>query len=230
VRHEAYGGWTWQRFLTHYEPGSAKTMHLDRSPFVFASSDGRPALDVARYCRDQLGGKVPDVVVFEMGMNDVFCLRPDQPEAMRREMGAIAEHAARLLAAFHEAAPAAKLGILMPPQFSTSPAIYPVMYAAEFSRWRIRQLNHAWLETLHDRFRATADHATGANATGENAITLIPTYVSFDALDGYAANDPGHPNAIGARQYAASVHAWMKHVICPRVQLATDHARQRAGQ
>lgn len=35
VRHEGYGGWTWQRFVTKYEPNSDGTHRKRSSPFVF---------------------------------------------------------------------------------------------------------------------------------------------------------------------------------------------------
>ena len=203
VKHEAYGGWTYGLFLSHHEPGSAKIMQLDRSPFVFPTGNGKGAIDVARYFQEQCGGRPPDIVVFALGMNDIFCLRPDQTDPMRKAMDEVADQASELVANFRKAAPGATLGILMPPQFSTSQPIFRVHYAAEFSRWRNRQLNHAWLEKLTQRFQS-----------GDDAlVSLIPTYASFDAIDGYQANDPGHPNELGSRQYAVSVYAWMKSVV-----------------
>jgi lysophospholipase L1-like esterase len=214
ARHEGYGGWTWERFLTHYKPGSGMALHRETSPFVFMSADGKPRVDLARYFRECLGGKIPDIVVFEMGMNDVFCLQPDDAATTRRAMAEVADHADALIEEFRRAAPDAILGVMMPPQFSTSQVIFPVAYAAEFSRWRNRRLNHAWLSTMQDRF-----------GDGRDAhVSLIPTYASIDAIDGYAANDPGHPNEYGARQYAVSVYAWMKDICFLKGKIDAYHS------
>ena len=48
--------------------------------------------------------------------------------------------------------------------------------------------------------------------TGDKAdpkIHVIPTELHLNTLDGYPANNSVHPNEVGYKQIAASIHAWL---------------------
>jgi lysophospholipase L1-like esterase len=198
VRHEGYGGWTWNRFLTLYEPGSAKLYNREKSPFVYLDKNG-PTLDVARYFQEHFSGRLPDVVIFQLGMNDVFCVDPEHPSAMRAELLNIVADAEKLVQGFKKAAPRAVVGIQMPPQFSTSESVFPLRYGAEFTRWRNREGNFAYLQSLVKHFGGRENER----------IFLVPAYTGVDPIDGYPLGDAGHPDKLGARQFAASVYGWL---------------------
>ena len=79
-RHEGYGGWRWSSFLTRWGyTGKNKMdgMHPNRpvgfnSPFIFADSEGKGVFDLEQYFRNNNGGRIPDAVSFQLGLNDFF--------------------------------------------------------------------------------------------------------------------------------------------------------------
>ncbi|MBQ9338088.1 MAG: hypothetical protein IJS14_12410 [Lentisphaeria bacterium] len=86
VRHEGYGGWRWESFLTRWGFTGSKNkndgMHPDRpvgfnSPFLFPGPDGKGVFDLNEYFKRNNGGKAPDAVSFQLGMNDVFSAKDD---------------------------------------------------------------------------------------------------------------------------------------------------------
>ncbi len=206
VRHEGYGGWTWHCFVTWNEPGSAKRRHRDRSPFLYPTADGKLKLDVARYFREHCGGKPPDVVLFELGVNDVFCLHPEKRDVVEGHITFVLNHADQLIAAFRAAAPDTAIAILLTPQLNVYDRIYQDIYALEYNSWRVRQNTHRYLE------RASANFA----GREKDRIYTIPAFVNFDAIEGYPVENAAHPNDLGCRQYAASIHAWIKHWYATR--------------
>ncbi len=122
VKHEGYGGWKWVDFLAKFAPKPAgvaagPVARRDTSPFVYAGADGKGTLDLARYFREECGGQPPDAVTFLLGINDCFGASPDDPVAMDKHINAVLDHADKLLAAFHAAAPKAVLavGLTTPP-------------------------------------------------------------------------------------------------------------------
>ena len=85
VRHEGYGGWRWESFLTRWGYTGSKSkndgMHPDRpvgfnSPFLF-EKDGKGVFDLNEYFKRNNGGKALDAVSFQLGMNDVFSAKDD---------------------------------------------------------------------------------------------------------------------------------------------------------
>jgi lysophospholipase L1-like esterase len=207
VRHEGYGGWTWNDFLTHDEPGSAKRRYRERSPFLYPSSKGGVELDVARYIREECGGVPPDVTIFEVGVNDMFCSDPDQPVALEARITEVLQQAETLIAAFRKAAPATTIGVWTAPPLTHFEGTYPVLYGPAFPKWRLKRTLHRYQERLLQHF---ADREKSEN------LYVIPTYLAVDIIDGYPALDPGHPNEYGARQFGAGIWAWLKHLYAER--------------
>lgn len=199
VRHEGYGGWTWNCFCTYDVPGSAKKRYRERSPFLYPSQGGSTALDVGRYFREHCGAVPPDVVLFELGVNDVFCLQPDQKAVLDAYLPQVMASADKLLAAFRKAAPKAALVILLPAPLTASERIYQDIYAPEFNRWRIQRNVHRLLEDFSRHFAERE----------KDGVYLLPAYHNFDVYDGYPVDDPAHPNEFGCKQYATSIHNWL---------------------
>lgn len=113
VAHEGYGGWTWQRFASKYEPNPDGTYRKRSSPFVYVGADGKPALDLKRYFDEQCNGERPDFVTFLLGINDCFSANPDDPAAIDARIDAMMAHADTLVNAFRAASPKAELGICL---------------------------------------------------------------------------------------------------------------------
>jgi hypothetical protein len=79
-RHEGYGGWRWDSFLTRWGYTNSKKMdgmHPDRpvgfnSPFMFPDKNGKGVFDLQKYMDKNNSGKAPDIVSFQLGLNDFF--------------------------------------------------------------------------------------------------------------------------------------------------------------
>jgi len=202
VKHEGYGGWRWDTFLTKFAPqapgvAAGPLARKETSPFVYAGADGKGALDIARYLREECGGQPPDVVTFLLGINDCFGANPDDPAAMDKSINAVLDNADRLLAAFHAAAPKAVLavGLTTPPNARESG--FEANYKGKYHRWGWKRIQHRLvLERLSHREK--------------EGIHLVPTELNLDPVDGYPDNNGVHPNTAGYAQIGASFYAWLK--------------------
>ncbi len=207
VFHEGYGGWSFKLFATHHAPGQEAIYKIAKSPFVRLVA-GEPALDVTGYVERQgILGKL-DVVVFQLGLNETFALDRDDPTAVAAGVGEMVTHADRLVAAFADAAPEAKLGIVLPAPFTRSARTFEQVYGGsreDFGDpWRHRRIQHAVLTALLDRFGAEAP-----------PIFVIPLNAALDTVDGYWIGDAGHPNEHGADQIAGAVFASIVGALTP---------------
>ena len=115
VAHEGYGGWTWSRFASHYEPNPDGTYRKRSSPFVYLGENDKPVLDLNRYFDEECGGERPDFVTILLGINDCFGANPEDVTKMDVSIDSMFSHADTLLAAFRDAAPNAQLGICLTP-------------------------------------------------------------------------------------------------------------------
>jgi len=197
VAHEGYGGWTWQRFVTQYEPAPDGTYRKRSSPFVFLDDAGKPALDVPRYIREACDGSPPDFVVFMLGINDCFSADPEQPEAIDQRIDAMFAHADSLIAAFRQAAPDARLGICLTTPPNARQAAFEANYQDRFSRWGWKRIQHRLVQRQLEHFAAVQD----------KHLFIIPTQLYLDPLDGYPANNGVHPNALGYQQIGRAIYA-----------------------
>ena len=105
-RHEGYGGWRWESFLTRWGyTGKSKNdgMHPNRpvgfnSPFLF-EKDGKGVFDLNEYFKRNNGGKAPDAVSFQLGLNDFFLATDETIAEVTKKM-----HTAAAELNFEEAA------------------------------------------------------------------------------------------------------------------------------
>ena len=80
ARHEGYGGWRWNFFLTRWGFSGSNQMdgqHPNRpvgfnSPFLFPDKDGNGTFDLVKYFEINNKGQIPDAVSFQLGLNDFF--------------------------------------------------------------------------------------------------------------------------------------------------------------
>jgi lysophospholipase L1-like esterase len=198
VVHEGYGGWTWQRFVTKYEPNPDGTYRKRSSPFVFLDDDGKPKLDVARYFKTECGDGRPDYVLFLLGINDCFSANPEQPDDRITNM---LKQADVLLTEFRRAAPKAELGICLTTPPNSREAAFEANYKGQFSRW-------GWKQIQHRLVRAEIKHFSRHE---DKRIFIVPTEMNLDPTAGYPANNGVHPNTPGYQQLGSSMYAWLKH-------------------
>ncbi len=203
VAHEGYGGWTWQRFVSHYEPEPDGTHRKRSSPFVFLDAEGKPTLNVTRYMEEACDGIPPDVVVFMLGINDCFSADPDSLEATDQRIDQMFSHADRLISAFRHAAPQAKLGICLTTPPNARQAAFEANYKDRYSRWGWKRIQHRLVERQLERFGSDKDQQ----------LFIVPTQLYLDPIDGYPANNGVHPNAMGYQQIGRTIAASLKAVL-----------------
>ncbi len=198
VAHEGYGGWTWDRFVRHYEPNPDPAARKHSSPFVFLK-DEQPQLDVARYFAEACAGKSPDSVIFLLGINDCFSANPDDPLAMDEHIDRVFKSAETLLAAFRQVAPHADLGIGLTTPPNARQAAFEANYQDRYTRWGWKRIQHRLVERQLKQFGGREDER----------FFVIPTQLNLNPVTGYPENNAVHPNTEGYQQIAASIHAWL---------------------
>lgn len=197
VAHEGYGGWTWQRFVSQYEPHPDGTYRKRSSPFVYLGDDGKPKLNVPRYVKEECGGQPPDFVIIMLGINDCFSASPDAPDP---RIDAMFRQADILLKAIRRAMPQAEIGLCLTTPPNTREAAFEANYQGRYSRWNWKRIQHRLVQRQIERFANTSD----------GNISLIPTQLNLDPVDGYPENNGVHPNAEGYQQIGTSIYAWLK--------------------
>lgn len=205
VAHEGYGGWTWNSFLTKFDPKPAGVTagplaRKSTSPFIFADNKGKGVFDLPRYFREDCNQQTPDVVTFLLGINDCFGANPNDPAAMDKHIDGVLDKADQLIAAFRKAAPKAVLavGLTTPPNSRESGFI--ANYKGKYPRWGWKRIQHRLVQRMMDRLSKRA---------AEN-IFLVPTELNLDPVDGYPVDNGVHPNAIGYAQIGTSFYTWLK--------------------
>ncbi len=203
VAHEGYGGWTWDNFLTKWDPAApaepvAGPVRRTRSPFLHATSDGQPAPDLPRYFREQ--GGAPDAALFLLGINDCFRVDPERPEAVDARITEVLGHADRLLGAFRAAAPETVLavGLTTPPNARESG--FEANYKGRYHRWGWKRIQHRLVERM-------IAHYGGREAEG---LHLVATELVLDPDAGYPVDNGVHPNPAGYAQIGAGFYGWLK--------------------
>lgn len=203
VNHEGYGGWKWSDFLTKYTaptPGvtAGPLARKSTSPFIFPSGDGKKGVfNLPLYFKEHCDGVPPDVVTFLLGINDCFGADPNAPDAKINE---VLDHADKLLAEFHKAAPKALLavGLTTPP--NSRQEGFTANYKDKYPRWGWKRIQHRLVQRMIERL---------SNREKEG-IHLVPTELNLDPMDGYPNNNGVHPNPVGYAQISASFYSWIK--------------------
>ena len=198
VAHEGYGGWTWQRFVSQYEPKPDGTNRKRSSPFVYLGKDGKPGLDLLRYFKEECNDQKPDYVIIMLGINDCFSAKQD---AIDEKIDGMFTQADILIKALQAAAPQAEVGIcLTTPGNSRQEAFY-ANYKDRYSRWGWKKIQHRLVQRQIEKFKGREN---------EN-LFIIPTELNLDIVDGYPVNNGVHPNKVGYQQIGASIYAWLKY-------------------
>ncbi len=198
VAHEGYGGWTWDRFVSSYEPSPDGNSQKRGSPFVFLGEDGKPALDLQRYFQQHCGGQRPDFITILLGINDCFGANPDDPARMDATIDSMFTRADTLLEAFRRAAPDAEVGICLVPPPNAREEGFQANYQGKYHRWGWKRIQHRLVQRQLSHF---ADR---------EKIFIVPIELNLDPVDGYPVNNGVHPNALGYNQIGVSIYAWLK--------------------
>ncbi len=224
-RHEGYGGWTFQRFVTMatknpefgkregaaplilFAGGRRKT-----SPFMFW--DGEKAVfDFPRYVKEQCNGRGPDFVTIALGCNDTFSATEETIEERIDKMFGYADP---LVAGIHAARADTEIGIvsLVPPA-GTQDA-FGQNYRCGQTRWQYRRNQHRVVERMMAKYGGReAEH-----------IYFVPAYLNLDTMNGYPTraapafahatakvarlSNGVHPAKGGYYQMGDSIYAWIR--------------------
>jgi lysophospholipase L1-like esterase len=214
VRHEGYGGWTAERFATHYAETARRGDYRQRgSPFLYADGEGKPQLDFAHYYRDVNAGKVPDFVTIFLGPNDVFSATDETIEATIDRM---LTHYESLVLGIQAESKETRIGVMLPVPPTATQDAFGSNYANGQTRWQYRRNQHRLVERLLAQY-------SGRDAEG---IEILPTHVDLDCRHNYPTergkanahtevvierqNNGVHPDATGYRQIGDTVYAWLK--------------------
>ena len=199
VAHEGYGGWTWQRFASHFEPNPDGTYKKRSSPFVYQTSTGKPKLNVTKYFNEECGGEIPDVIVIMLGINDCFSANSNDPASINSRVDTMFGHADILLEALQAAAPKARIGICLTTPGNSRQEAFQANYQDRYTRWGWKRIQHQ----LVQRQIAFVQSAQKR----EEPLFIIATQLNLDTVDGYPVNNGVHPNAAGYQQIGATIYA-----------------------
>jgi lysophospholipase L1-like esterase len=213
VRHEGYGGWSADRFLTLWGPEVwSPVTHRGRSPFLY-EQDGQPVLDFQKYCDENNSGRGPDFILIWLGGNDHFHAQDDTIEASCDKFETAMD---TLIAEFHRVRPDTKIGIatMLPPTASQDG--FGANYGCTQTRWQYRKNQHRVVER---------EYARWGSREAEN-ISVVAGFANLDCVRGYptvtapanARSDVQvsrgsnglHSTAAGYKQLADTLYCWLK--------------------
>lgn len=201
IAHEGYGGWTWERFVSYYEPDAAQPPHRATSPFVFVNGDSTPLLDVDRYFA-QAGGMLPDFITVFLGINDCFLAKHWDVADIEDKIDSVFGFADALVNAFRATAPDAEIGLVLTPVCNGRDKPFDDEYAEEFKGEITRP---GWVKIRHRLVQRQIEHFGARESEG---MFLIPT-PGLDPMNGYPVDNSVHPNEDGYRQLGADIYAWL---------------------
>ncbi len=213
IRHEGYGGWTAERFATHYTTADRTSSYRKRpSPFLYKQGQASPRFDFTRYCDEVCNGKAPDVVTIFLGCNDTFSATD---ETIEGRIDVMVRHTDALVAAIHSASRATRIGLILPVPPAVSQDAFGANYRCGQTRWQYRRNQHRVVERMLAKYG-------GREA---DCMTIVPAYVNLDCVRCYPTTQATwnaqtkvatqrqcngvHPAESGYRQIGDSVYAWL---------------------
>ncbi len=218
VRHEGYGGWTAERFATHFtgkaRGGPAKECG---SPFLYRDGEAdEPKLDLARYYGECNDGAAPDFVTLLLGCNDTFSATD---ETIEERIDRFVEHTETLLAEIRRAGPATRVGLLLPMPPAASQDAFGASYGSGQTRWQYLRNRHRLVERMTETFAGR----------GDAGIDLVAAHLNLDPVHGFPSTTVAahahteaevvrqsngvHPSPAGYRQIGDAIYAWLRG--CP---------------
>ena len=229
VAHEGYGGWAWSTFSSKWMD-DAKFAKLKtrrdivyaRSPFL-AKKDGKVGFDLQGYFNRLNNGKAPDIITFQLGVNDVFSASDANVD---QRIDSIMANMDKLLAEMRKAAPNAVFGVGLPTAGCFTQDGFGKNYAARHSRWQYKKNQHRLVERMMQKI---------AKSNPYN-VQLVPVYLNLDCENNFPIaqefinsgnkrkiarlNNGVHPAADGYRQMGDTFYCWMKAVLAQQDKAA----------
>lgn len=215
-RHEGYGGWTWNSFLTRkavaLKPGEEVTSRKLGSPFLI---DGKFSL--AGYLKKHHEGRVPDFITLQLGVNDVFSAEDGKLE---KRIETILGNADKLIAALRRDAPDAVIGVgLVTPGARTQDA-FGNNYKCGQTRWQYKKNQHALNAAMLKKFADYPDKKVFIVPSNVNLDCENNFPVRFESVSGAGPTAWGkisrqcngvHPALAGYNQMGDTFFCWIKY-------------------
>ena len=220
VAHEGYGGWTWKAFMSRY-PDASKLEKMTPVRQNYATNkflvlkDGKRVFDLAAYLQKYNQGKAPDVITFQLGVNDVFSA---DDKNLDGRIKAILTNADNLIAAFRKDAPNALIGVGYVTPGANQDA-FGTNYKCGQTAWGYYR-NHFRLN------QAMAKHFAKYK---DAKLVMIPSNVGLDTENNFptrkeAVNSQNktvtsrqsngvHPAPAGYNQMGDTFYAWLKNQL-----------------
>lgn len=218
VAHEGYGGWRWASFLTKYTAkpaANARNAYAASSKFLFPKADNSGVeFSLKKYLEKYNQGAMPDVITFQLGVNDVFHA---QASNLDKYITTILANADKLIAAFRKEAPNALIGV----GFVTAGAdqdAFGYSYKCNQTAWGYYRNSFRLNQAMAKHFAAYTD----------KKVVLIPANTNLDCENNFPArnaavnarnmqvtrlkqNNGVHPAPAGYRQMGDTYYAWLKY-------------------
>ena len=214
VAHEGYGGWKWNTFLEKYNTKSQS--YGAKSKFLFPQNDGTLKFSVKDYLEKYNNGAKPDIVTFQLGVNDVFWAKKHSIDQFSKYILANAD---RLIAAMRKELPDALFGV----GFVTPGAdqnAFAVSYHCGQTSWDYYRnhfrLNQAMAKHIAEKYKdgKLVMIPVNVNLDTENNFPARPVKKNFHNPDtGLCQNNGVHPAVIGYKQMGDSYYAWLKNML-----------------
>lgn len=172
--HEGRGGWTAQRYNTNASYEDVV------NPFYNPNTQG---FDLSYYLT-QTGQQAPDIVIFQLGINDTFTTLNIESVQANFDV---------LINSIKATNPSVKvaLNITIPPNDSQN--IFSAVYGLGQTQWRYKYHNFDWVQAMIDYYSGSVD--------------LISTHISIDTTSDFA--DGVHPNNTGYKKMSTQVIAYL---------------------
>ena len=248
AKHDGYGGYAFGTFLDHYKVSEEEAAHIQdqaereqlaalgmpvkiihdwqrdllRSPLV-KFEKGKKVVDIPRWLGKINGGKAPDIVLIELGVNSVFSYR-GEPDALRaRVRREVLPQAERLLSRLRQDMPDA-LYLLCTQPVGTDQDGFAENYGS------------AWNEVQHRKIIFALNREYDAWVRGKNdpRLLLLPLGHAVDPVDGFIfrkqkasarserevsrAANAVHPSAVGGRQMGDAIAAMLMNHLGRRTK------------
>ena len=175
-KHEGYGGWRWDSFLTRWGfSGNSKNdgLHPDRpvgfnSPFLFPGPEGKGVLDLKKYFELNNGGRAPDAVSFQLGLNDFFSATDETiAETTKRSLA----NMEKLIGEFRKLRPAPEIFVFQHIPGASQDA-FGRNYACGQTGWQYRRNLDFYNRALLRKSK-------------ELKFNIVPTYINIDTENNF---------------------------------------------
>ena len=234
VAHEGYGGWRWDSFLNRYnDPAKAKSpvaKFYSISKFLTKDKNGKVVFDLKGYLNKYANNRKPDIVTFQLGVNDVFAATEKNRTA---RIAAILKNADALLAAFRKELPDAVFGV----GFVTGGS------GQDSFGWNYKNGQTAWGYYIN-HFRLNQAMAEHFAKSRDSKLYLIPSQINLDTENNFPARmefvnhgntvriqrqcNGVHPAAAGYNQMGDTYYAFMKYLLTQEDAKAPAKAAAKA--